>query len=98
MSPLESVHWAQIANLTILESRRIEELASAVTIPNANILSLQQLRVCRAFDEPQQLLSYCAPENSLCRQQRNLIAEIKSHLSTEEADSANASTITTSHS
>lgn len=98
MSPLESVNWTQIANFTILEPRRIEELASAVPIPDTNVLCLQQLRICRALDKPQQLLSYCAPENSLCRQQRELIAEIESHLSSEKTYGANASSITASHS
>jgi len=34
VSPLEAIHWSQIANLTMLKTKVVEELAGAIAIPN----------------------------------------------------------------
>lgn len=97
MSPLEAINRSQVTNLAVLETRSIEELACAVAVPNSNILSLEQLCVGGAFDEPKQLLCHGAPKHALCRQQWKLITKIESHLCTEEANGANAGAISSGY-
>lgn len=97
VSPLEAINRTQVANLTTLETSRVEELTGAVAIPDSDVLCLQQFGIGGAFYKPEELLGNCAPKHSLGCEQRDLIAKIETHLSAKDADGANASAITTSH-
>lgn len=52
VTPLKTVDGAEIADFVRAQSTRVEKFTSAVSIPNPNVLLLQQLGIGRTFDEP----------------------------------------------
>lgn len=93
VSPLKSIDRTEITNFTCLKSSCVEKFTCAVAVPNANVLLLQQLGIGRAANEPQQFLGDTTPKDTFRRQQWKTFTQIKSHLSPEDAHSANASAI-----
>lgn len=69
------------------------QLASAVAVPDANILVLE--RRCRrvAADEPEQLFGHGSPENALRRQQRERVTKVESHHRAKNGESADAGAV-----
>ena len=99
VSPLEAVHGAEVSLLPLGEADAVEELSTAVPVPDPHILLLQLLRVSRASDEPEELLSDASVENFLgCEQRERSIPERISHLSSKERESPRASPVVSLHS
>lgn len=97
VSPLEAVDWSQVSNFAVLEARRVEKLTSAVAVPDFDVFRLKNFRIGGSFDEPEKFLCDGSPEHSLRRQQWKLIAKIKSHLRSEDADCADSRAISSGH-
>ena len=84
VSPLEAVHGAEVSLLPLGEADAVEELSTAVPVPDPHILLLQLLGVSGAPDEPEELLSNAAIEDFLGGQQgEGAVPERKSHLGSE---------------
>lgn len=94
VSPLEAVDRTQIPLLSVRESALVQELSGAVPIPDPDALLLQLLRIRAAANEPQQLFGHSSPEHPLSGQQwEDVVPQVKSHLSSENGQSADAGAI-----
>jgi hypothetical protein len=65
VAPLETVHGPQIALAAMAQAARLEERGRAVAVPDLDALGGEEGRVCRAADEPEQLLDDAAQEGAL---------------------------------
>ncbi|KAI6770433.1 hypothetical protein HG530_005062 [Fusarium avenaceum] len=55
VSPLETIHRAQIANFTMVQSEVVKELAGAIAVPDLNTGFAEAVGRCVALDEPEEL-------------------------------------------
>ena len=80
-APLRTIHGAQIAVLI------------GPFIPNMHIVFLQPTHVRGPLQEPQQLIGESLEKHRFRGEQRKILAQVESHLLTEQADGARARAI-----
>jgi hypothetical protein len=70
VSPLEAIHRAEIADLTMIEAEVVEKFARSIAIPDLDASFTEAVRGSVAFDEPQELGNDCSGEDTLCSKER----------------------------
>mmetsp|Transcript_17432 Transcript_17432/g.52932 ORF Transcript_17432/g.52932 Transcript_17432/m.52932 type:complete len:624 (-) Transcript_17432:50-1921(-) len=97
VAPLPAVHGPEVANLPLGQADRVEVVARRVAVPNLDALVLQRFSARVARQEPNQLLGDAAPEDGLCREEGEAVAQREAHLRTKLAARADAGPVRTRH-
>mmetsp|Transcript_41303 Transcript_41303/g.86485 ORF Transcript_41303/g.86485 Transcript_41303/m.86485 type:complete len:396 (-) Transcript_41303:583-1770(-) len=93
MPPLPAVDWAQVADLPVRESDRVEVVARRVAVPDLDLLVLQRLGARVARNEPQQLLRHAAPKDRLGGEEREVLPQREAHLHAKARASPDAGAV-----
>ncbi len=70
VAPLKAIDGAKVTLASMAEATLVEEVLGAVAVPDLDALCGKEFGVCRAVDEPEELLYDAAEEGSLCGEKR----------------------------
>lgn len=91
--PLEAIDWAKISFFSFFETQLVQELSTPVSVPNSDSFGFEFIGVGAASNEPKQFFQNALPINSLCRQKRKRVLNVKLEHFPKEANSADVGSV-----